>query len=126
MIASATGESIKDNRLSCEAARTKTAQEPATNVATNAGLSAPLGSARVWVRGLEASIEASARRLNAMAAERAATIATMIQANVCPLGQPWAASIAPERANGSTKTECSHLIISRVTRRLWRIGTRRL
>ena len=31
--------------------------------------------------------------------------------------------MAPQRAKGRAKMECSHLIISRVTRRLWRTGT---
>src|SRR5271169_3868092 len=31
--------------------------------------------------------------------------------------------MAPLRAKGRAKMECSHLIISRVTRRLWRTGT---
>jgi hypothetical protein len=66
---------------------------------------------------------ASASRLNAMAAERAATIAITIQPSCHAVGQPPAASIAPHSANGSAKTECSHLIISNVLRRLWNMGT---
>src|SRR5271165_5298927 len=31
--------------------------------------------------------------------------------------------MAPQRAKGRAKMECSHLIISKVTRRLWRTGT---
>jgi|HubBroStandDraft_1064217.scaffolds.fasta_scaffold208462_3 hypothetical protein len=31
--------------------------------------------------------------------------------------------MAPHKAKGRAKMECSHLIISRVTRRLWRTGT---
>lgn len=57
----------------------KMAQEVMTKVATNAGDKCPAGNARVRVRGLAASILASARRLKAIAADRAATIATMIQ-----------------------------------------------
>ena len=49
-----------------------------------------------------------------MAAERAATMATMIHSSL-PAGKPFAASMAPHKAKGSAKTECSHLIISRVT-----------
>ena len=49
-----------------------------------------------------------------MAAERAATSATMIQIEVCRLGMPRAANTAPVRPKGSVSTECSHLIISRV------------
>src|SRR4029077_17072867 len=107
-----------DSRLSCEAAKINTAQEISTNVATKLGDNTPAGSARGWVRGFGASIDASGSRLNAMAAERAATMATTIHASACPLGRPLAASIAPQRAKGSTKIECSHLIISRVTRKL--------
>jgi hypothetical protein len=58
-----------------------------------------------------------------MAAERAATMATMIQSSWWSVGIPFAASIAPQSANGSANTECSHLIISKVTRRLLRKGT---
>ena len=42
-------------------------------------LIAPRGSSRFAVRGLSASIRASARRLNPIAALRAATMATRIQ-----------------------------------------------
>src|SRR5579862_3395704 len=109
---------MNDRRFSWEAAITNNAHETATNVATKAGVRAPVGKARVRVRGLAASMEASASRLNAIAADRADTIAMMIQVSAWAEGRPFAASIAPQRANGSTKTECSHLIISRVTRRL--------
>ena len=68
-------------------------------------------------------MEASASRLNAMAAERAATMATMIHSSCCAPGNPFAASMAPHKAKGSAKTECSHLIISRVTRKLRSTGT---
>ena len=71
--------------------------------------------ARMRVRGLAASSEASARRLKAIAAERAVTMQTMIQKICMGRGKPWAASMAPVSANGSAKMECSHLIISRVT-----------
>src|SRR5579872_298487 len=126
MTASATGDSRKASRFNCHAAKTKIPQETITKVATKAGDKVPDGMARVWVRGLAASIEASARRLKAIAAERAPTIATTIQISVCADGHPPAASMAPHMANGSTKMECSHLIISRVTPRLRRMGTERL
>src|SRR5215475_13915223 len=77
--ASATGESASVRTFSCEAARTNTAHETNTNVVTNVGLSVPAGNARVRVRGLAASIAASATRLKAIAAERAEIIARMIQ-----------------------------------------------
>src|SRR5258705_3871899 len=115
--ANATGERRKANRFSWKAASTKIPQETATNVETKAGLSVPAGRARAWVRGFAASIAASARRLKAMAAERAETMAMMIQANWRRVGNPPAASMAPHNAKGSAKIECSHLIISSVTRR---------
>src|ERR1035438_182842 len=83
-----------------------------TNQVTNDLLNLPDGSARTRVRGLAASMVASTSRLKAMAAERAATNATMIQIDVCRLGMPRAASTAPVKPNGSVSTECSHLIIS--------------
>src|SRR5512146_669560 len=79
--------------------------------------------ARVAVRGLAASIGASARRLKALAAERAATMHSTIQPSCAGAGIPPAASMAPHSANGSAKTECSHLIISRVVRVLVRRDT---
>src|SRR5665811_767341 len=101
----------------------KIALDTTTNVATNAGERCPAGKARVLVRGLAASMEASAQRLNAIAAERAATMATMIHTSWRSEGNPPAASMAPQSANGRAKMECSHLIISSVTRRLCRTGT---
>jgi hypothetical protein len=55
------------------------AQETMTKVSTNEVERFPAGRARVRVRGLAASMETSARRLNAMAAERAESMATAIQ-----------------------------------------------
>ena len=82
----------------------------------------PAGMWRPFVRGLRASISASTRRLNAMAAERAPTIASTIQSSVHqprevnpPLSRN--ASIAPVSAKGSANTECSKRIISSVRRR---------
>ena len=58
------------------------------------------------VRGLPASNRASTKRLKAIAALRAATIATTIQAICCQLiGWCRAASRAPVNANGNAKTE---------------------
>jgi len=54
------------------------AQETTIKVVTKAAERWPAGSARVLVRGLAASMAASARRLNAMAAERAASMANTI------------------------------------------------
>src|SRR5208282_5607845 len=112
--ASATGDSISAKRFNCDAARMKIAHEARTNVLTNTGVNCPTGNARVAVRGLAPSIAASARRLKAMAAERAETMATTIHASCRHAGRPPAASMAPQSANGSAKMECSHLIISSV------------
>src|SRR5260370_683569 len=75
----ARGESHRVRRFSCDAATIKMAQETMTKLATKARERCPEGSARVAVRGLAASMAESARRLKAMAAERAATMAMMIQ-----------------------------------------------
>ena len=61
-----------------------------------------------------ASSAASAHRLKAMAAERAVTMHTTIQTSCIGCGQPRAASTVAVSAKGRAKTECSHLIISRV------------
>jgi hypothetical protein len=58
------------------------------NPKTNRRVSRPAGMARFLVRGLVASKSASAQRLNAIAAERAATIATSIQPMVRQPGNP--------------------------------------
>src|SRR5690242_8464153 len=60
-------------------------------------------------------------RLNAIAAERAETIATTIQANRQSRPGMWnplsrQARSAPVSANGSANTECSNLIMSSVRR----------
>ena len=60
----------------------------------------PAGKARVLVRGFAASMDASAHRLNAIAADRAAIMATTIHKSWREEGNPPAASIAPQRANG--------------------------
>src|SRR5271163_4727613 len=113
-MANANGESSREARFSCEAARMKTAAITSVKPATKLRLSRPAGIARLAVRGLAASMPASVQRLKAIAAERAETMQTMIQNSLIAGGQPPAASIAPIRAKGSTKIECSHLIISSV------------
>ena len=57
-------------------------------------------------------------RLNVIAALRAPTIATISQKTCRHVGQPCTASIAPTKANGRAKIECSNLIISSVVRSL--------
>src|SRR3954464_11931161 len=113
-MASATGESLKASQFNCHAANTRTALETTTKRPTNVFESAPAGIARDEVRGFSASNFASTKRLNAMAAERAPTIATTIHKTCRGEGKPLAASIAPHSAKGSAKIECSHLIISNV------------
>src|SRR5437016_5069237 len=108
-------------QLSWAAEITKTTQDAVTKTATNFCESSPAGMARVAVRGLAASICASARRLKAMAAERADTMHKAIQPSCATEGIPPAASMAAHRANGRAKTECSHLIISSVIPMLLRI-----
>ena len=64
------------------------------------------------VRGLRASIPASRIRLNPIAAERAATIATTIQKTRLPVIPPARAARAAEAsAKGRAKTECEKRII---------------
>src|SRR5436853_1734709 len=118
MIAKARGDNANASRFNWNAANMKMADETATNSVTKRGVRLPAGSARVRVRGLAASIAASARRLKAMAAERAEIMATTIQSSCAADGNPRAASVAPVSANGSANTECSHLIISNVAPRL--------
>jgi len=103
------------SRFSIAAPSTNTATETTTNPPTNPPLNVPAGKARIAVRGFAASSRASTSRLNAIAADRAATMQTTIQLSTRNVGQPPAASTAPVNANGSANTECSHLIISSVT-----------
>jgi hypothetical protein len=83
---------------------------------TKPTLSKPAGNALEAVRGFRASKLRSAMRLNAIAADRAPTIATTIQRICRSDGSPRAASTAPRKANGNAKSVCSILIISRVKR----------
>ena len=56
------------------------------------------------VRGLAASIRASAMRLKAMAAERAETMHKTIQPSLAAVGMPPAASMAAHSAKGAQKS----------------------
>src|SRR5690348_486840 len=99
----------------------KTRLETATKPHPKLVESRPAGMWRMRVRGLRRSISASMSRLNAMAADRAPTMATTIQAVLIHSrrrSRPPSrmASTAPVSANGSAKTECSNLIISSVSR----------
>ena len=79
-IASATGESSRQARPSAYDAPTKTIDAAVMNTMASVRLIAPRGSSRIAVRGFFASYCASTSRLNPIAALRAATIATTIQA----------------------------------------------
>src|SRR6266567_5884543 len=111
-----TGDRYKVIRFNAPAAITKMAPQNIAKPNTKGFESCPAGIARVRVRGLAASNSASAQRLNAMAQERAAIIATRIHAMVRRAGRPPAARIVAVSAKGSAKMECSHLIISSVVR----------
>src|ERR1039458_3639023 len=121
-MASATGESLRQSGLRAAAERKNTPAEAATNAHPKPLESSPAGRWRVRGRGLRTSMRASTRRLKAMAALRAPTIAATIQSTfgaspetVKPPSRK--ASSAPVRAKGRAKTECSNLIMSSVRRR---------
>ena len=85
--------------------------------------SKPAGIWRDAVRGFRASISASRMRLNAMAADRAPTIATTIQSKAPSEVANLKSAIPPrqerpgQREREREQTECSNLIISSVRRR---------
>ena len=81
------------------AAKTKTSAETATKPQVKPRDSTPAGRWRMRVRGLRASISASIRRLKAMAAERAPTMATTIQ----PIFDHAAGARSPDCANGQQR-----------------------
>src|ERR1039457_2407524 len=121
-MASATGASSRHSGPSSREANNKIAQEAKVKPQAKRLESRPAGRWRFEVRRLRASIGASSRRLKAMAAERAETMATTIQRKRQPkpgIENPASrhASSAPVRANGRAKMECSNLIMSRVRRR---------
>src|ERR1019366_2521663 len=108
------GASSNVNRFSWAAASRNSSDATRVNPPTNSRERSPAGIARILVRGFSASSAASAHLLKAMPADLANTIHAMIQNTFPSGGQPFAASMAPVRANGSAKMECSHLIISSV------------
>ncbi len=77
-------------------------------------LTRPRGRARSLVLGFLASTAASARRLKAMAALLAPTIASRIKKACRAVGSPRAPMSAPMKAKGSANTVCWTLIISRM------------
>src|ERR687889_1556794 len=110
-------------RLSIAAETKKSAVEAIVKAETKETESRPAGMARAAVRGFAASNSRSAIRLKAIAAERAPTIAGVIQSACQTVGspdalKPRAASTAPRKAKGSAKSVCSIFIISSVVRML--------
>ena len=102
----ATGDSARQIGFRRHAATTNTAVETTTNTVASTRLIAPRGISRLAVRGFSASKRASTSRLNPMADERAATIATRIQPTTGQvIGVCLDASSAPASANGSANTE---------------------
>src|SRR2546427_1484719 len=91
---------------------TRTPAEATMKAMTNPLLTSPRGRARAAVRGFLRSKSTSTSRLNAMAALRAPTMASVIQAAWAAVGAPRAAMNAPRNANGRAKSVCSILIIS--------------
>ena len=72
----------------------------------------PFGISLTAVRGFLASIAASAMRLNPMAADRAPTIAMMIQNTVAKSsGFALCTRTIDDRANGNAKIVCENLIM---------------
>src|SRR6266404_1441949 len=120
-LASATGASSSVKRLSIAAANKKSAAAKIVKTRTKPTDNAPAGIARIFVLGFRASYSLSARRLKAMAVDRAPTIARVIQRICIAVGRPWAASTAPRKAKGSANSVCSILIISSVGPMFFRI-----
>ena len=104
-MASATGDRTRQIQLSREAAKMNVNDAITTKIKASRTLIAPRGSSRPAVRGLSASMRASTRRLNPIAALRAETMATRIQAIVVQPTETWRdARSAPASAKGSAKT----------------------
>lgn len=76
--------------------------------------SCPAGIGRDCVRGFILSMSWSTMRLKVMAAVRALIMQSIISSNCLPLGWPFVAKKRLVSANGSAKTECLNLIMSRV------------
>src|SRR5688572_31995869 len=105
-MARASGERRKHSGLRRHAAYTNSTDATITKAAPSRLLIAPRGISRVAVRGFSASYRASTSRLNPIAADRAATIATRIHnTTVQVIGDCREASSAPAKANGSANTE---------------------
>ena len=78
----------------------------------------PVTRGRFWVRGLSLSKGRSTRRLNAIAKDRAATMAMVRKTRLHAGGIPRAARNAPAQAYGRANMECSILIIRQISENL--------
>src|ERR1039457_3026870 len=109
MIASARGESARQRGFRNHAAATNTAAENAQNIAAAVTETAPAGISRRAVRGFSASTFRSTIRLNAIATDRAPTMAARMPNSVRGGGTAPAASTVASSANGSAKTVCENV-----------------
>src|SRR5208282_1740674 len=98
------GESARQSGFRRHAEKTKSPAESAQKAAADATETRPAGMSRSFVRGFRASMSRSAIRLNAIADERAPTIAPTIQKRVGRGGTPPDANTAERSAKGSAKT----------------------
>src|SRR6188768_4338417 len=126
-MASATGDNTRHVVPSWNAANTNTTDDTMTKTDASVRLITPRGISRIAVRGFCASHFASARRLNPIAALRAATIATTIHnsrhtASSRVSGRACTASSAPVNANGSAKTEWLNLTNDKYVASLFKTG----
>ena len=108
----------------------KTSVEIKVNAMTDATESSPAGRCRLAVRGFSASMKRSAKRLNAIAAERAPTMQTKIPtksmmrkltAKLSGAGAAHAIAAA-NNANGNANTVWLKRIISSILRMVLNIG----
>ncbi len=88
-MARASGARRRHNRLSAPAATKNSTEDAVTNAHANPREINPAGRWRILVRGLRASMRASTIRLNAIAADRAPTMATTIQPALAAIPAVW-------------------------------------
>lgn len=117
----AIGASLKQSSFSIYAARKKTIKDTMIKITVWTGVIRPVGIALSFVRGFKASILQSISLFKNMAAERAPTIATIIQRILSNEGIPLADSIAPIKANGRANRVWENFIISSIIRVFSRI-----
>jgi hypothetical protein len=114
----AKGSNATHNGFNCHAENVNTANDTTASSTPSSGLTAPLGTCRMAVRGLRASIAASITRFNAIALVRAPAIANEIHNTVMNPGHHVPSSCLdanniPAYANGNAKIVCSNLTNSR-------------